>query len=242
MDKLFVITILDDTDSMARAVRGIATVAQYTDIRDTSTFRATVPDTIYDDTVECFGRDVNWTWPTSHSGEGLDFSTGLYKRMYEAKDQKRVIACALSHFRLWKKCVELDEPIVILEHDARFIREFDLSDFDDVNWGAVGLNDPRGNTRKGRRFHDLVASCGEGIHRVPIIDEPTDPPLPMGLAGNSAYAIKPAFAKKLLQEVKRVGMWPNDAIMCRQLFPMDLKVAYPYYTNVEEGTSTTTDI
>lgn len=240
--KVFVITMLDDPDSLARAIRAIGTVAQYTNLQDTTTFRATLPDTTKEDCIEVFGKEIPWSWPTSYYGECIDISTGLYKKMYEAKDQNRVIACALSHFRLWKKCIDLDEPILVLEHDARFIRDFDPSDLDVKNWGAVGLNDPRGNTRKGRKFHELVASCGEGIHRVPIIDEPTDPPLPMGLAGNSAYTIKPAFAKMLLEEVERIGMWPNDAVMCRQLFPMDLKVVYPYYTNVEQGVSTTTAI
>jgi len=30
--------------------------------------------------------------------------------------------CFLSHFELWMKCVKLDEPIIILEHDGVFIR------------------------------------------------------------------------------------------------------------------------
>jgi GR25 family glycosyltransferase involved in LPS biosynthesis len=204
-------------------------------------FPATEPNTIYKDTMETFGELVQWTWPQSHFGEGIDMQTGLYKRMYQAIDQKRVEACALSHFRLWKLCADEGKTIVVLEHDARFIRDFDSSDLDDNSWGAVGLNDPRGNTRKGQLFHAKVAACGDGINRVPIIDEPTEPPLPMGIAGNSAYIIKPAFAKKLLDEVRRIGMWPNDAIMCRQLFP-ELKVVYPYYTDVQKGESTTTSI
>jgi hypothetical protein len=239
---VYIITMVGDPDSLSRSVRGLATVAQYTDFHITETFPATTPDTIYEGMMETFGKTINWSWPVDPSGDGLDFLTGLYKRAYASMDPNRVVACALSHFRLWKKCVELDEPIMVLEHDARFIRELDYSDLETKNWGAVGLNDPRGNTRKGLRFHDLVASCGEGIHRVPIIDEPTDPPLPMGLAGNSAYIIKPYFADLLLKEVERVGMWPNDAIMCRQLFPLDLKVVYPYYTEVERGVSTTTEI
>jgi len=64
----------------------------------------------------------------------------------------------------------------------------------------------------------------------------------MGLAGNSAYAIRPSLAARLLKEIESTGMWPNDAIMCRQLFPNTLKVVYPYYTNVEQGISTTTAI
>jgi len=240
--KAFVITMIEDADSVKRSVKAISSLTKYTDISQAETFRATVPDTIISDTMEVFGQMVPWTWPKDHYGEGLDLTTALYKRAYQAVDQDRVIACALSHFRLWKKSVDLNEPIIILEHDARFIRRLEVQDLLDEKWGAVGLNDPRGNTRKGRKFHELVEACGEGIHRVPIIDEPTDPPLPMGLAGNSAYAIRPSLAARLLKEIESTGMWPNDAIMCRQLFPNTLKVVYPYYTNVEQGISTTTAI
>ena len=34
------------------------------------------------------------------------------------------IACALSHFLLWVKCAELDEPIIILEHDAIMLQPY----------------------------------------------------------------------------------------------------------------------
>ena len=241
MVKAYIITMEDNESSVSRSQACQDSVKVFCPNLEVETFSATQPNTIYKHTMETFGGLVQWTWPQSHFGEGIDMTTGLYKRMYEAVDQKRVEACALSHFRLWKLCAEGNEPIVVLEHDARFIREFDPSNLDVKSWGAVGLNDPRGNTRKGQLFHAKVAACGDGINRVPIIDEPTEPPLPMGIAGNSAYIIKPAFAKKLLDEVRRIGMWPNDAIMCRQLFP-ELKVVYPYYTDVQKGESTTTSI
>jgi len=202
-------------------------------------FEATQPKDIKAHTKEVFGRDIPWTWPLSESQNQLDFKSGLFKRAYAAKDQNRVIACALSHYRLWKLCTE--EPILILEHDAIFIRDLDLNELNATNWGALGLNNPIGNTRKGLKYDEMVFSMGPGIHRVPCIDEPGEPPLPMGLAGNSAYIIKPTFAKKLLKEVENLGMWPNDAIMCRQLFP-ELKVVYPYSTKVQKGLSTTQGI
>jgi GR25 family glycosyltransferase involved in LPS biosynthesis len=208
-------------------------------------FEATQPDDIYRHIQEVFGKQVAWSWPTRSSDDDYCFYTGLYKKTYPAENQNRVVACALSHYRLWKLCVELDEEIVVLEHDARFLptvsSETLLDILQDKSWGAVGLNDPRGNTRKGQLFHAKVAACGDGINRVPIIDEPTELPLPMGLAGNSAYIIRPHMAKRLLDEVVRVGMWPNDAVMCRQMF-RDLKVVYPYITTVVRGGSTTTGI
>ena len=110
----------------------------------------------------------------------------------------------------------------------------------DKTWGAIGLNDPRGNTRKGQLFHN-IASAKEGIQVVPNIDTTEEPPLPMGIAGNSAYIIRPYAARELLKKVETLGMWPNDAIMCKQLFPW-LRVVYPYYTNTQENTSTTTQL
>jgi hypothetical protein len=34
------------------------------------------------------------------------------------------ISCLLSHFLLWVKCVEFDQPIVILEHDAIMVKPY----------------------------------------------------------------------------------------------------------------------
>lgn len=34
------------------------------------------------------------------------------------------VACALSHISLWVRCVEIDQPIVILEHDAVMIKPY----------------------------------------------------------------------------------------------------------------------
>jgi len=63
----------------------------------------------------------------------------------------------------------------------------------------------------------------------------------MSLKGSleiSAYIIKPAGAKKLIELVKQYGLWPNDAIMCRQLVPR-LGVTRKFYTNIQGLKSTT---
>ena len=76
---------------------------------------------------------------------------------------------------------------------------------------------------------------------VPNIDNSQEPPLPMGIAGNSAYIIRPFAAKELLKTTKELGVWPNDAIMCKQLFPW-LRVVYPYYSTTQRNVSTTTQV
>lgn len=43
-----------------------------------------------------------------------------------------VIGCFYSHYNLWKKCVELNEPIMIFEDDVKFYREYIPVHFDGV--------------------------------------------------------------------------------------------------------------
>jgi hypothetical protein len=123
---------------------------------------------------------------------------------------------------------------MILEHDAMFTRKFDP----DFEWegGVLGLNDPRGATFNSAQYHVLVASKGEGVHDAPYV---ADASRPQGLAGNSAYIIKPFAAIELLEKLKETGGWPNDALMCNQHFDW-IKVLYPYATGLQNVRSTTT--
>ena len=123
---------------------------------------------------------------------------------------------------------------MILEHDAIFVRKFESFEWDG---GVLGLNDPRGATHSAQLFHEKV-STSKGVKNTPWVKPKLD--MPQGLAGNSAYIIKPHFAEKLLDKLKQKGGWPNDSIMCKQFFGDELKVVYPYYTRVQGIQSTTT--
>ena len=157
----------------------------------------------------------------------------LNKKLSIANDLSKKWSCTVSHAKLWKKCIDLDEELMILEHDAIFIR-----DFKPFKWkgGVLGLNDPRGATHSSILFHEAVALRKE-VQPAPYVLSKYA--MPQGLAGNSAYIIKPYFAEKLLEKLKEKGFWPNDALMCLQFFPADIKVVYPYYTRVQGVKSTT---
>jgi GR25 family glycosyltransferase involved in LPS biosynthesis len=204
-------------------------------------FEAIQPPELYKHNVEIFDEFAPWKFPQDQAQNALDFSTGLFLKAYPANDPKRVMACALSHMKLWKWCADNNETIVVLEHDALFTQTFSPQDYlYDASWGVIGLNDPRGNTRKGQLFHNIV-SAEDGIRMVPDIDTTNEPPLPMGIAGNSAYIIRPFAARELLKKCKELGLWPNDAIMCKQFFPW-LRVVHPYYTNTQPNVSSTTQL
>jgi glycosyl transferase family 25 len=56
-------------------------------------------------------------------GDSIDWNKQKIKPAEERKFQRRKGAqgCWLSHFLLWKKCIELNEPIIVLEHDIVFL-------------------------------------------------------------------------------------------------------------------------
>jgi len=199
---------------------------------DFSLFKAVTPDKLTEYDIK------KYTYPT----EGVSYKhqpTGLDLNGYTGNIEPR-IACLKSHMTLWKEAVDINEPILILEHDAVFSRNFkpenvvrQLRDGD-----ILMLNDPRGATRRGRVYHERIIENDFGIHPIDGVNEPNENS-PDGIAGNSAYIITPKAAKKALEYVDKFGYWPNDAVLCKQLFPKKLKSIYPYITTVNQKYSTT---
>lgn len=55
-----------------------------------------------------------------------------YKKAIASFERVGTVGCFLSHYRLWKKCIELDEPICILEHDVTIHAAFPELEFNDI--------------------------------------------------------------------------------------------------------------
>jgi hypothetical protein len=175
---------------------------------------------------------VDWTWPWS--GTQPCFKTGLNMSAYQTNDPQKRVACFMSHFRLWLTCSEQDDNMLVLEHDALFKHKLD-ADFDCQGYNIVGINDPRGATRKSREFYNTVLHDPAPIQNVPRIDAWN---VPQGLAGNSAYIVTPQGARDLISKVEEIGAWPNDALMCYQNIDK-LGVTKTFYTEVQGLPSTT---
>ena len=181
------------------------------------------------------GNGLDWNYPWS--GQKTDLKTGLIKTAYPTADKGRRISCFLSHWYLWQKCKKLDEMICILEHDARFIKKLPSDrTFRNSKYDIIGINDPSMATRKSKLYHDMILKNSDFFQPVPRVDEFN---IPQGLAGNSAYVIKPAGAIKMIDLAQEYGMWPNDALMCYQLIET-LGVTRNFYTRVQGLRSTTT--
>ena len=192
-------------------------------------------DAVTPATVDDILKNTNLKWNYPWQGEVIDFATGLTKRAYQTKNQKARIACALSHYLLWEQCVILDKPILIMEHDSIFIKKIDFVP-EDTGYDIIGINNPLGCTRKSKVYHDKILEKPQKFQLAPYVDD--DMKIPQGLAGNSAYVVKPDGAHDLIRLVVKHGLWPNDAIMCRQL--IDVAVTRKFYTRVQGLPSTTT--
>lgn len=234
--KAFIISLVNNHEATVATRMVIESIKKTKSELEPVILPATIPSTIDEDLkrLEMFG--TRWTYPIKPEQDGLDLKTGLFLRHYETKNHANRVACMISHMRCWKMCIECNDEIVVLEHDALFTRKFVPKNLtEEWKGGIIGLNDPRGATRKSQVFHGKVSSS-EGLQSVPTIDNWD---VPQGLAGNSAYMISPNAARKLIDKVKEIGMWPNDALMCKQFFPW-LQVVYPYYTTIQSGLRSTT--
>ena len=182
---------------------------------------------------------LEWNYPWE--GVVTDLKTGLKKSAYPTRNRLNRIACAISHYRLWAVCVKTDKPMLIMEHDAIFIQRLRYDNLlEDNHYNIIGINNPIGNTRKSHEFHKILQQSVDrentGIVPVPTIDNFD---IPQGLAGNSAYIIKPKGARMCIKAASEHGLWPNDALMCKQLIP-HMGVTKAYYTNTQRVVSTTT--
>lgn len=228
----YIITIPNHKLSIEAANRCINTSIEYKNEFSIKTYDAVTPETVQQELVR---RKVDWKWPWE--GAVTDFNTGLVKQSYPTVDKAKRVACSLSHLNLWYKCYKSNQPILILEHDAMFIKKLDYDYILDDKYDIIGINCPLGNTRKSSVFHGIIQKSRNRICDVPVIDEVY---VPQGLAGNSAYIIKPGAAKRLIKLVNQHGLWPNDALMCRQLLPHTIGVTKEYYTDTQRIVSTTT--
>ena len=225
--KAFVITLENNQYSVESANRCIQSAKQFG--QDVEIFHAVHKDNAYD-ILKSLSLP-RWTWAGNNDTQQVCSKTGLKQFPYNTDDIRKKIGCTLSHYLLWEWCVKFDEPILILEHDAVFVRPLPDIQFE----GICQINDPSGCTPRGRQWSETLKRKGEGVHKKTVIFNDGRPD---GLAGNSAYVIKPWAAKELINKTRELGIWPNDAIMCRQLFPY-LEEYYPFVTIVNQGQSTT---
>jgi hypothetical protein len=135
------------------------------------------------------------------------------------------LACAFSHISLWNRCVQIDQPVVILEHDAVAVAPY----LDHALFNSI---------------------CYLGGHEQAVQGKPCLPTPPHGSDGKNyhflcrahAYAIDPAVAKNMLAHVIKYGVCaPLDILLRADIFPIHQMgmYAYDHYETADKNAETT---
>jgi GR25 family glycosyltransferase involved in LPS biosynthesis len=130
---------------------------------------------------------------------------------------KGVIGCFLSHYFLWKKCIDLNTPIGVLEYDAAFLNALPNNILDSFK-DYCNLDITRHKYfKKGKDVYSSKLNKADNITVELLIEN-----LAVNensfleyvnknhISGAHGYIIKPSGAKKLLDFVKIYGMMPAD--------------------------------
>ncbi|CAB4123044.1 Glycosyl transferase, family 25 [uncultured Caudovirales phage] len=130
------------------------------------------------------------------------------------------VACVLSHVSLWHHCAVIDQPIVILEHDAVMVRPLQYHE----SYNSIVYLGGSEWTAKGWPMYDIPPHASEG-------------PNCHFICRAHAYSIDPAMAKNLLAHIIKMGICaPVDIMIRADLFHITHNGLYAYDDPIEETT------
>lgn len=119
-----------------------------------------------------------------------------------------VVGCFYSHYALWEKCVQLNEPIMIFEDDVKFYRGYEPVDFKGVLILSLGKSSFMRNPQK-----DYLESPSGIPKAMPWKN--------FSMPGASGYAITPDSALGLIKFYKPYW-YPADNAINQFITPIEI--------------------
>lgn len=127
-------------------------------------------------------------WPYNVKGKPIDADDSDWGKL----SRPGVMGCFLSHYALWQRCVELNEPIMIFEDDVKLYRGWYSVEWNDVLILSLGKKSAQRNPW--RRYLETptdIAEAKDWLNR--------------SMPGTSGYAIRPSAAQRLVNTYR--GYW-----------------------------------
>jgi GR25 family glycosyltransferase involved in LPS biosynthesis len=118
------------------------------------------------------------------------------------------LATFFSHYDLWKKCLELNENILILEHDVFFKYNPNLEQFNFFGGDVINLGYPAWGTNNNKPNENYWKYLPTGLRLRPEAKEEHSDQ--QWLFGAYSYILTPNGAKKLRYDAHRNGIIPAD--------------------------------
>ena len=202
--RTFIITLIHNPDS----------------VRSTNQAIQSAKDVGYDEPIEIFEAVTPDKWRDILPVENINFTLMDPKTGAQFGRPENLGACFASHYLLWKKCVELNEPILILEHDAIFVDNLPDIDFDMcVNFGRPSHLRP---------FEMVYEDLKDGLNKITQLN----------FFGHHAYALKPEAAKRFIEDVKTRELLANDIWVNRDVYPwLETYRPYPIIADIDFSTT-----
>jgi GR25 family glycosyltransferase involved in LPS biosynthesis len=157
------------------------------------------------------------------------------KMKQHRKESLGIKGCFLSHFLLWEKCLELNEPIMILEHDALMIRPLPTNILNlfthhcILDYAVHYLN-----------YEEIIANeCDLKITEYSRINSEKFGFKDINqnhVRGSHAHIVTPLGAKTIIESVRKFGILPSDACVNRyytSYVTIDPLIArcHPFFSN-----------
>jgi GR25 family glycosyltransferase involved in LPS biosynthesis len=136
-------------------------------------------------------------WPYNVKGKKIDHDDVDWRKL----SRPGVIGCFLSHYQLWQRCLEINEPLMIFEDDVKFYRSWIPVSWQDVLILSLGKK----STRKDPWKSHLENPVGGG-QSLPWPNR--------SMPGTSGYAIMPQAAQKLVDRYRGYWTASDNAINC----------------------------
>lgn len=126
------------------------------------------------------------------------------------------IANGTTHYKLYLECIELDEPIIIVEHDAYFVSEPpEVSDKNAIvqisshnkDQLTPALFKQCGRANKMKKYGKVMKPYRDWSGEKGIIPHPLS-----GTNGTSGYVIGPGAARRMIEYIKQDGVGFADRL------------------------------
>lgn len=138
------------------------------------------------------------------------------------------IATFFSHYYLWKKCLDLKEPIIIFEHDAILKKQIDIEKLKNFKGDLLNLGEPNWGSITMGNYKSPWIGKEDGIHLRKICKNKHNIHKPwttengychcdtMWLFGAHSYLLNPRGAEKLVKGAKK-GILPADVFIRQEI-------------------------
>ena len=185
-----------------------------------------------------YGYDVMSMKGSTPDKMRIDFDFDEIKdgrvRIFKKENHKKYLAkkaCFSNHIRIWNQVLKLDEPILVLEHDAIAIKEWDNPNYNDVlclNMKSAMSRTIFNSTRAPEEAYQKEGTIDLKESKSKLIyNRDNDFKGSYMVPGTASYVVNPQGASKLLNQSSTYGWEQSDYFI--NTFNADIKYSVPDY-------------